>query len=126
MSKLFEYTSVFAPFINDFIHEKELQGCKATQLKWMLLEFDRFFTQTSKNELFISSDDVKNWATTRTCDNPNTLYQKYCAMADFCRFMCLLGYECYIPKDPKSALPIIRPLSLHMSKCGVFSMFVTT
>ena len=101
MNKLFEYTSVFAPFINNFINEKELQGFKVTQLKWMLLEFDKFFTQTSKKELFISSDDVKSWATTRTCDNPNTLYQKYCAMADFCRYMCLLGYECYIPRRPK-------------------------
>ena len=79
MNKLFVYTSVFAPFINDFIHEKELQDFKVTYLKWMLLEFDKFFTQTSKKELFISSDDVKSWAITRTCDNSNTLYQKYCA-----------------------------------------------
>jgi len=101
MNKLIEYTSVFAPFINDYIHEKELQGFKETQLKWILLEFDRFFLQTSKKELFISSDDIKNWAATRTFDKPNTLYQKYCSMACFCRFMCLLGYECYIPRRPR-------------------------
>ena len=81
MSKLFKYTSVFAPFINDYIHEKELQGCKATQLKWMLLEFDKFFAQSSKKDFFISFDDVKNWAATRIYDKPNTLYQKYCALA---------------------------------------------
>lgn len=101
MNKLIEYTSVFAPFINDYIHEKELQGFKETQLKWILLEFDRFFLQTSKKELFISSDDIKNWAATRACDKPNTLYQKYCAMASLCRFLCLLGYECYIPRRPR-------------------------
>src|SRR5690554_1808499 len=104
MNKIFEYTSVFAPFINSFIHGKELQGYKATQLKWMLLEFDKFFTQVSKKELFISSGDVNNWAATRTCDKPNTLYQKYCAMAEFCRYMCLLGYECYIPRRPKKCI----------------------
>lgn len=109
MNKLFEYTSVFAPFINDFIYEKELQGCKATQLKWMLLEFDKFFTQTSKKELFISSDDVKSWAITRTCDNPSTLYHKYCALANFCRYMCLLGYECYIPRRPRKRFPNYTP-----------------
>lgn len=101
MNKIFEYTSVFAPFIQGFIHEKELQGYKVTQLKWMLLEFDKFFTQASQKELFISSVVINNWVATRTCDKPNTLYQKYCAMADFCRYMCLLGYECYIPKRPK-------------------------
>jgi site-specific recombinase XerD len=101
MNKLFEYTSVFAPFINTFINEKELQGCKATQLKWMLLEVDKFFTQTSKKELYISSDDINSWAATRIYDKPNTLYQKYCALRSFCRYMCLLGYECYIPQRPK-------------------------
>jgi len=101
MNKLFNYTSVFAPFISGFIHEKELRGYRVTQLKWMLLEFDKFFTQTSKKEPFISSADVKKWSATRYGDKPNTLYQKYCALADFCGYMCLLGYECYIPKRPK-------------------------
>ncbi|MCW0484442.1 tyrosine-type recombinase/integrase [Gaoshiqia sediminis] len=109
MNKIFEYTSIFAPFINDFIHGKELQGYKATQLKWMLLEFDKFFTQTFKKDLFISSGDVKNWVGTRTCDKPNTLYQKYCAMADFCRYMCLLGYECYIPRRPRKCFANYTP-----------------
>ena len=90
MNKQFNYTSVFAPFFDGFIHEKELRGYKVTQLKWMLLEFDKFFTQTSKKEPFISSSDVKEWSAARTWDKPNTLYQKYCAMADFCRYMCLL------------------------------------
>lgn len=109
MNNIFAYTSVFAPFIDDFIHEKELRGYKATQLKWILLEFDKFFMQTSKKELFISSGDVKNWAATRTCDRPNTLYQKYCAMADFCHYMCLLGYECYIPRRPKKCFANYAP-----------------
>lgn len=101
MNKLFLYTSVFAPYIENYIHEKELQGFKPTQLKWILLEFDKFFAQASKKDLFISSGDIKNWASTRTCDKPSTLYQKYCAIAKFCRYMCLLGHECYIPTRPK-------------------------
>jgi site-specific recombinase XerD len=109
MNKIFAYTSVFAPFIDDFIREKELRGYKATQLKWMLLEFDKFFTQTSKKELFISSGDVTNWVSSRTCDKPNTLYQKYCAMADFCHYMCLLGYECYIPRRPRKCFSNYTP-----------------
>ena len=122
MNKIFAYTSVFAPFIDDFIHEKELRGYKATQLKWMLLEFDKFFTQTSKKELFISSDDVKNWAATRTCDKPNTLYQKYCAMADFCHYMCLLGYECYIPRRPKKCFANYAPtIFTHEQMRAIFN-----
>jgi len=123
MNKIFVYTSVFAPFIDDFIHEKELRGYKATQLKWMLLEFDKFFMQTSKKELFISSDDVKNWAATRTCDKPNTLYQKYCAMADFCHYMCLLGYECYIPRRPKKCFANYAPtIFTHEQMRAIFNV----
>ena len=32
MNKMIKYASIFAPFINGFIHEKELRGYKATQL----------------------------------------------------------------------------------------------
>ncbi len=122
MNKLFEYTSVFAPYIESYIHEKELQGYKATQLKWILLEFDKFFKQASKKELFISSEDIKNWAATRTCDKPNTLYQKYCAIAKFCRYMCLLGHECYIPQRPKKRYSNYTPtIFTHAQMRAIFN-----
>jgi len=123
MNKLFEYTSVFAPYIENYIHEKELLGFKATQLKWILLEFDKFFAQTSKKDLFISSGDIKNWASTRTCDKPNTLYQKYCAMAKFCRYMCLVGYECYIPTRPKKRITSYMPtIFTHEQMRAIFNV----
>jgi site-specific recombinase XerD len=122
MNKLFEYTSVFAPYIESYIHEKELQGYKATQLKWILLEFDKFFAQASKKDLFISSEDIKVWAATRTCDKPNTLYQKYCAIAKFCRYMCMLGYECYIPTRPKKRVSNYTPtLFTHEQMKAIFN-----
>jgi site-specific recombinase XerD len=123
MNKIFEYSSVFAPFIRDFVYEKELQGFKATQLKWIFLEFDKFFTQTSKNDLFISSEDIKKWASSRTCDKPSTLYQKYCAMADFCRYMCLLGYECYIPRRPRKRSANYTPtIFTHEQMRSIFNV----
>jgi site-specific recombinase XerD len=123
MNKIFEYKSIFAPFMYDFIYEKELQGYKATQLKWMLLEFDKFFTQTSKKELFITSQDIKNWTATRTYDKPNTLYQKYCAMADFCRYMCLMGYECYIPRRPRKRYANYTPtIFTHEQMRAIFNV----
>ncbi len=101
MNKAFVYTSVFAPYMEGFILEKEGQGNKAIQLKWMLLEFDKFFIKIGKTDLFISSRDIEDWTLTRISDKKNTLYQKYSVMARFCRYMCLLGHECYIPKLPK-------------------------
>ncbi len=123
MNKMIKYASIFAPFINGFIHEKELRGYKATQLKWTLHEFDRFFTKTSKKDLFISYRDINNWAATRTCDKQNTLYQKYCTMADFCRYMCLLGYECYIPIRPKKHFANYTPtIFTHDQMKNIFNV----
>lgn len=123
MNKLFEYTSVFAPYIENYILEKELQGFKVTQLKWMLLEFDKFFTQTSKTDLLISSEDIKSWAMTRDSDKANTLYQKYCAMAGFCRYMSLLGHECYIPRRPrKRATNYMPTIFTHEQMNGIFNV----
>jgi site-specific recombinase XerD len=123
MNKLFLYTSVFAPYIENYIHEKELQGFKPTQLKWILLEFDKFFAQASKKDLFISSLDIKNWACTRTCDKPSTLYQKYCAIAKFCRYMCLLGHECYIPTRPKKHFTNYTPtIFTHEQMKAIFNV----
>ena len=119
----YDYTSVFAPFFNDFLHEKELQGFKVNRLKRMLLEFDRFFTQTSKKELFISSDDVKSWVITRTFDKQNTLYEKYSALANFCRYMSLLGYDCYIPSRPKKhATNYVPTIFTHLQMHSIFNV----
>lgn len=101
MSKPFEYTSIFAPYFHRYLREKELLGQKAVQIKWVLLEFDRFFLQTGQKTLYISSGTVKQWAETRTCDGDTTLYQKYSILAGFCRYMCLLGHECYVPRLPR-------------------------
>lgn len=101
MNKSFVYTSVFAPYLESFILEKERQGFKSTQLQWMLLEFDRFFVKTSKADLFISYEDIEAWVLTRNLDKKNTLYHKYSVIASFCRYMSLLGHECYIPRLPK-------------------------
>jgi len=121
MNKFFEYRSIFAPYIEHYIQEKEMRGYKATQLKWMLLEFDRFFVQTAKKDLFISLPDISNWASTRISDKPNTLYQKHCAMASFCRYMCLLGHECYIPTLPrKRTSQYVPTIFTHEQMNGLF------
>ena len=64
-----------------------------------------------------------SWAATRTCDKPNTLYQKYCAMAEFCRFMSLLGHECYIPRRPKERFATYTPnIFTHEQMKDIFTV----
>lgn len=101
MSNPFIYTSVFAPYFNSFIREKKRRDIKAIQIMWILLEFDRFFNLLKQKDLYIKKEHVDKWASTRKNDGKSTLYHKYSIWSQFCRFMCYLGHECYIPRMPR-------------------------
>ena len=68
---------------------------------WILLEFDRFFNQIKQTDFCIKKEHMDKWLSTRKNDSKGTLYHKYSIWSQFCRFMCYLGHECYIPRMPR-------------------------
>jgi integrase len=123
MSKPVVFTSIFAPYFHNYLQEKEARGYKAIQIKWILLEFDRFFLQSGQNSHNISFDSVKKWAETRVNDGDGTLYQKFSVLAGFCRYMCLLGHDCYIPRLPRKKRNdnFIPFIFTHEQMCDIFN-----
>lgn len=102
MSEYFVYRSRFAPYIEGFLREKEQQGrLRGTMLKCFMLEFDRFFQEYHIEDLHIKKDTIVSWRATRLNDNDRNLYHKYIAWVHFCKYMCGIGIECYIPRTPK-------------------------
>ena len=97
----FEYNSVLAPFIDDFIRMKEALGVNNLRTKWILLEFDRFYCQHDIKESTITKKTIMEWQQTRTNDHPKTLYAKYCIISQLARYMSRNGYDCYIPQLPR-------------------------
>ena len=51
MSEQFIYQSVFAPYFKDFLAMKESQVSDIGRIKWMLLEFDKFFVNSNIREI---------------------------------------------------------------------------
>jgi site-specific recombinase XerD len=100
MNKHFEYCSVLAPYIKDFIQMKEASGCNFLRGKWILYEIDRFYQENNVPEPVITRELVQQWRMTRINDAPITIYTKYSTLAQLARFMSRQGQECYIPRLP--------------------------
>jgi len=66
-----------------------------------LKEFDNFFKETGVTDVHITRHQINAWKATRVNDRDRTLYDKYSVLSQFCRYMCHLGLECYIPRLPK-------------------------
>src|SRR5690606_6909684 len=102
MSELFNYNSIYAPYFKSFIKMKQDKGYNALRTKWIFLEFDKFFASIEAEDLFITSDIIDQWRKTRINDAQRTIYTKYSVWSQFCKYMCHLGHDCYIPRLPKS------------------------
>lgn len=102
MNKHFEYNSVLAPFIRDFIHMKEASGCNYLRGKWILHEIDRFFQENHVTNPIITRDLVYQWGKTRVNDSSSTLYSKYSTIAQLARFMSRQGQACFVPRLPEN------------------------
>lgn len=102
MHKRFEYQSVLAPYIRDFIHLKESSGCNYLRGKWILNEFDQFFLQKNITEPSLTREIVLDWHKTRINDSPATIYSKYSILNQLARYMSRQGCNCFIPRLPES------------------------
>lgn len=96
----FNYCSVYAPYFKRFIAMKQALGYVSLRTEWIFLELDKFFLEGKVAALGITREQVDQWRATRINDAPPTLYTKYCVLAQFCRFMCKVGYNSYVPRIP--------------------------
>jgi integrase len=102
MHKRFEYQSVLAPYISDFIYLKEATGCNFLRGKWILYEIDQFFLKNNILEPIITKEFVLTWHKTRINDSPATIYSKYSILAQLSRYMSRQGCNCFIPRLPEA------------------------
>lgn len=88
---------------------KENQVSDIVRIKWMLLEFDKFFVNNNVSDVFITKSMIDAWKCTRIHDKKKTLYDKVSMFRQFCLYLCHIGKECYIPKLPKKEYSDFTP-----------------
>ena len=96
----FNYRSIYAPFFKQFVANKKRLGYLSLRSEWIFLEFDKFFINNNITTIGITRQQVDQWRATRVNDAPSTICTKYSILAQFCKYMCKVGYDCYIPRIP--------------------------
>jgi integrase len=96
----FNYISVYAPYFKQFVTNKKGLGFVSLRTEWVFLEFDKFFIDSNTTTLGITRQQVDEWRATRINDAPSTICTKYSILSQFCKYMCKVGYDCYIPRIP--------------------------
>jgi integrase len=100
MKEKFNYHSIYAPYFKQFIAIKQSLGYVTLRAEWIFLEFDKFFIENDVKIIGITREQIEQWRSTRINDAPSTIYTKYSILSQFCRFMCKVGYNSYIPRMP--------------------------
>lgn len=96
----FNYGSIYAPYFKQFIVMKKGLGYVSLRIEWVFLEFDNFFLANNITTFGITKQQVEQWRATRINDALSTICIKYSILSQFCRYMCKVGYDCYIPRSP--------------------------
>jgi len=112
MSKKFNYQSIYAPYFKQFIAMKQGLGYIYLRSEWIFFELDKFFVKKNLATIGITKEIVEQWRATRINDSPSTILAKYSLLSQFCRYLCNIGYDCYIPRMP--AYPVHNSLTPHI------------
>jgi len=96
----FNYSSIYAPYFKQFIVNKKRLGYVSLRTEWVFLEFDKFFIDNNITTIGITRQQVERWRTTRINDAPSTICTKYSILSQFCKYLCQVGYDSYIPRIP--------------------------
>ncbi len=96
----FNYVSIYAPYFKQFVAMKQGLGYVSLRTEWVFLEFDKFFIDNHITTFGITRQQVEEWRATRINDAPSTICTKYSILSQFCKYMCKVGYDCYIPRIP--------------------------
>lgn len=103
MSEQFNYQSVLAPYMNGLLKIKQAASIGSRRLKWIFLEFDKFFVENSIEDLYITREVISQWRETRINDCERTIYAKYSAWSQLTRYMNRQGIQCHVPQLPKES-----------------------
>jgi integrase len=96
----FNYGSIYAPYFKQFVDIKKGLCYVSLRTEWVFLEFDNFFIAYKSTSIGITRQQVEQWRATRINDAPSTIYMKYSILSQFCKYMCKIGYDSYIPRMP--------------------------
>jgi integrase len=96
----FNYKSIYAPYFEQFIAMKKGLGFVSLNAESFLFGLDKFFLSKKVKRIGISKQQIEQWRATLKNNAPRTIYSKSSILSQFCKYMCMIGYDCYVQRLP--------------------------
>lgn len=90
---VFEFGSVFAPYIRDYLELKDAIGEKCVSLGNILRQFDRYCCSTNVHTASLSEGIVNDWLVTKTGEKQSTHATRISALKCFSKHLLAVGLE---------------------------------
>jgi integrase len=105
----YTFNSVFAPFMQSFMRLKKTMGFGTVKIEYIFKEFDLFFIRENIKEPVLTKAMISKWRSGKVNETERTLYDKWSIISQFARYMCHMGYPCYVPRLPKRNFDVYIP-----------------
>lgn len=110
MHKSYQYTSVFASLINDYIFSRREAGFEFDNPAYWLYRFDQFCTEIDYTEPTVSKHLYGKWSIKNNAESKTTQNNRLQAIRGFCLYLNTLGNDSYIPINlprPEKVVPYL-------------------
>ncbi len=97
------FTSLLAPFMEQFVREKRAVGYRYDSGVYHLMRFDRFLACEAPNDDKLTRPAVRKWLTKGPLESGASQQSRYGMVRQFALFLCRLGHPAYVPDRSLSA-----------------------
>ena len=97
MTKLYPYSSVFAPYITEYIKQRRLSGFSFDAQSYRLFKFDEYCNEIQVKEAAITKEFFDNWSKKSPTESKTTQSGRLSTIRGFCIYLNTLGMGSYIP-----------------------------
>ena len=122
MHKQYQYSSVFAGLIKDYIASRREAGFMYDNPAYWLYRFDQYCYGNASKEPSVAKPLYEAWASKSDTETKTTQNNRLRALQGFCIYLNTLGIHAYIPPilpRPEKVVPYlmkdIRQVVLHTS-----------
>lgn len=97
----YEFSSVFADEIRNYISDRDAAGFDGEHTRRSLIGFDRFCSAQGMEEPVFTTSHASRWLEQRESESHTTHYSRVNASRQFLKYLSIKGYDVYVVRDVK-------------------------
>lgn len=97
----YEFSSVFADEIRNYISDRDAAGFDGEHTRRSLIGFDRFCSAQGMEEPVFTTSHASRWLEQRESESHTTHYSRVNASRQFLKYLSIKGYDVYVVRDIK-------------------------